>query len=152
MPSEARQKKIMEKLNRAQKCSILGPQNLGSGGPGPLGPPWIRTWIKYLHQYLLESVRFQEHAPLQTNFFLNFMGFLEVSSVCAPLWKILQLHLLSSIRLEILIFNSWNLGGTNIMKLIPEIKKNRSCPPSQENPGSPTVTEDNSIQAGVPNM
>ena len=26
----------MEKLNRAQKCSILGPQNLGSrGGPGP---------------------------------------------------------------------------------------------------------------------
>ena len=45
MPSEARQKKIMEKLNRAQKCSILEPQNLGSGGgPGPLGPPWIRTW------------------------------------------------------------------------------------------------------------
>ena len=28
-------KKIMEKLNRAQKCSILGP----SGGPGPPGPP-----------------------------------------------------------------------------------------------------------------
>ena len=25
-------KKIMEKLNRAQKCSILGPQNLGSRG------------------------------------------------------------------------------------------------------------------------
>ena len=47
MPSEARQKKIMEKLNRAQKCSILGPQNLGSrGGPGPPGPPpWIRTWV-----------------------------------------------------------------------------------------------------------
>ena len=45
MPSEARQKKIREKLNRAQKCSILGPQNLGSGGgPGPPGPPpWIRT-------------------------------------------------------------------------------------------------------------
>ena len=39
MPNEARQKKIMEKLNRAQKCSILGPQNLGSGGPGPPGPP-----------------------------------------------------------------------------------------------------------------
>ena len=41
MPSKARQKKIMEKLNRAQKCSILGPQNLGSrgGGPGPPGPP-----------------------------------------------------------------------------------------------------------------
>ena len=37
MPSEARQKKIMEKLNRAQKCSILGPQNLGSRGAGPPG-------------------------------------------------------------------------------------------------------------------
>ena len=37
MLSEARQKKIMEKLNRAQKCSILGPQNLGSGAPAP--PP-----------------------------------------------------------------------------------------------------------------
>ena len=40
MPSESRQKKIMEKLNRAQKCSILGPQNLGSReGPGPPGTP-----------------------------------------------------------------------------------------------------------------
>ena len=30
----------MEKLNRVQKCSILGPQNLGSrGGPGPRAPP-----------------------------------------------------------------------------------------------------------------
>ena len=39
-------KKIMEKLNRAQKCSILGPQNLGSGGGAraPGAPPWIRTW------------------------------------------------------------------------------------------------------------
>ena len=33
-------KEIVKKLNRAQKCSILGPQNLGSGGgPGPRGPP-----------------------------------------------------------------------------------------------------------------
>ena len=39
MPSEARQKKIMEKLNRAQKCSILGPQNLGSGGARAPGAP-----------------------------------------------------------------------------------------------------------------
>ena len=46
MPSEARQKKIMEKLNRAKKCSILGPQNLGSGGArAPGAPPWIRTCI-----------------------------------------------------------------------------------------------------------
>ena len=45
MPSEAREKKIVEKLNRAQKCSILGPQNLGSGGGAraPGAPPWIRT-------------------------------------------------------------------------------------------------------------
>ena len=41
MPSKMRQKKIMEKLNRAQKCSILGPQNLGSGGGAraPGAPP-----------------------------------------------------------------------------------------------------------------
>ena len=52
MPSEARQKKIMsqkkKKENRAQRCSILGPQNLGSrGGPGPRGPPWIRAWKQW---------------------------------------------------------------------------------------------------------
>ena len=41
MLSEARQKKIMEKLNRAQKCSILGPQNLGSGGAPPGSAPDI---------------------------------------------------------------------------------------------------------------
>ena len=35
MPSKARQKKIMGKLNMAQKCSIWGPQNLESRG----GPP-----------------------------------------------------------------------------------------------------------------
>ena len=28
-------KKYKNKLNRAPKCSILGPQNLGWGGPGP---------------------------------------------------------------------------------------------------------------------
>ena len=39
MPSEAKQKKIMEKLNRAQKCSILGPQNLGSRGARAPGAP-----------------------------------------------------------------------------------------------------------------
>ena len=39
MLSEVRQKKIMEKLNRAQKCSILGPQNLGSGGSWAPRPP-----------------------------------------------------------------------------------------------------------------
>ena len=41
-PSEA--KKKTEQLKEGLKSSILGPQNLGSGGrPGPLGPPpWIR--------------------------------------------------------------------------------------------------------------
>ena len=40
MPSEARQKKIMEKLNRAQKSLILEPQNLGSrGGARAPGAP-----------------------------------------------------------------------------------------------------------------
>ena len=38
----------MEKLNRAQKCSIFGPQNLGSRvGAGPPGPPWIRTCQRF---------------------------------------------------------------------------------------------------------
>ena len=32
----------MEKLNRAQKCSILGPQNLGSGGAPPGSAPVSR--------------------------------------------------------------------------------------------------------------
>ena len=39
MLSKVRQKKIIEKLNRAQKCSNLGPQNLGSRGARPPGPP-----------------------------------------------------------------------------------------------------------------
>ena len=40
MPSEARLKKNTEQLKEGLKSSILGPQNLGSGGgPGPLGPP-----------------------------------------------------------------------------------------------------------------
>ena len=32
-------KKNTEKLKEGLKSSILGPQNLRSGGPGPLGPP-----------------------------------------------------------------------------------------------------------------
>ena len=39
--SEAK-KKNTEQLKEGLKSSILGPQNLGSGGPRPLGPPWIR--------------------------------------------------------------------------------------------------------------
>ena len=48
MPSEARQKKIMEKLNRAQKCSILGPQNLGSGGARAPGAPPLDPHLQFL--------------------------------------------------------------------------------------------------------
>ena len=36
--SEAKKKKT-EQLKEDLKSSILGPQNLGSGGAGPLGPP-----------------------------------------------------------------------------------------------------------------
>ena len=36
--SEAK-KKQTEQLKEGLKSSILGPQNLGSGGAGPLGPP-----------------------------------------------------------------------------------------------------------------
>ena len=39
MPSEARQKN-MEKIDRAQKFSILGPQNLGSGSKDVTGVPY----------------------------------------------------------------------------------------------------------------
>ena len=39
----------MEKLDRAQKCSILGPQNMGLEGLGPLAPnPQIRAWTRIL--------------------------------------------------------------------------------------------------------
>ena len=65
MLSEARQKKIMEKLNRAQKCSILGPQNLGSGGgPGPRGPP-LDPHLEYLfsksHKHLARLQKQKGH-------------------------------------------------------------------------------------------
>ena len=45
----------MEKLNRAQKCSILGLQNLGSGGaraPGPPPDPRLLALISFVvHEY-----------------------------------------------------------------------------------------------------
>ena len=49
----------MEKLNRAQKCSILGPQNLGSGGGlGPQGPPGSApAYIaRNIHKYFDQNV------------------------------------------------------------------------------------------------
>ena len=63
MSSEVRQKKIMEKLNRARKCSILGPQNLGSGGaraPGaPPDPHLFQNRSSWgTNDYLLHDVQF----------------------------------------------------------------------------------------------
>ena len=37
--------KNTEKLNRAQKCLILGPQNLGSRGIRPPTPPGSTTFL-----------------------------------------------------------------------------------------------------------
>ena len=62
MLSEARQKKIREKLNRAQKCSILGPQNLGSGGGlGPRAPPGSAPEknMTMMHFHRSETIRRQ---------------------------------------------------------------------------------------------
>ena len=61
----------MEKLNRAQKCSILGPQNLGSrGGPGPRGPPGsapatyvAQTKNEQKKQNKTKNNRFASNAP-----------------------------------------------------------------------------------------
>ena len=41
MLSEARQKKIMENLDRAQNAQFQGLRTWGQGGAGPLGTPWI---------------------------------------------------------------------------------------------------------------
>ena len=40
-------KKNMEKLDRAQKCSILGPQNLRSGSLGPWGSLDLHLQIEW---------------------------------------------------------------------------------------------------------
>ena len=50
----------MDKLNRAQKCSILGPQNLGSsGGPGlhPTGTAPARIMCSRIMCSELKSAR-----------------------------------------------------------------------------------------------
>ena len=48
----------MEKLNRAAKCSILGPQNLGSGGgPGPPGPPPGSAAVSHEYSPAMTSAR-----------------------------------------------------------------------------------------------
>ena len=50
----------MEKLNRAAKCSILGPQNLGSGGgPGPPGPPLDPRLLVYLRKSIKTQMKDQ---------------------------------------------------------------------------------------------
>ena len=47
----------MEKLNRAQKCTTLGPQNLGSrGGLGP-GPPGSAPVLAQIQEFLVLKER-----------------------------------------------------------------------------------------------
>ena len=50
MSTKVRLKTIMEKLDRAQKCSILGPQNLGSGHT-----TWILGLLRSLGKVLGEK-------------------------------------------------------------------------------------------------
>ena len=54
MLSKARQKEIMEKIDRAQKFSILGPQNLGGWVPIPPESATVNH-LKYIyiHIYLI---------------------------------------------------------------------------------------------------
>ena len=55
----------MEKLNRAQKCSILEPQNLGSRGARAPAPPWIRTCsVLYLFTNSVNSNSAQVHTAM----------------------------------------------------------------------------------------
>ena len=68
MPSKARQKKIMEKLNRAQKCSILGPQNLGSrGGASEYIIDASEFWWKMLQSIVLKNIKIINSYILENN-------------------------------------------------------------------------------------
>ena len=69
-------KKIMEKLNRAQKCSILGPQNLGSGGaraPGapPGSAPAVCPSVCLSVCSSVQAITF-EPLHIETSFFVSF--------------------------------------------------------------------------------
>ena len=67
MPSKARQKKIIEKLNRAQKCSILGPQNRAPGAPLD---PHLFQLIK--RSYVIHVILpVAEHQPAQACYGIN---------------------------------------------------------------------------------
>ena len=57
----------MEKLNRAQKCSILGPQNLGSGGgPGPRAPP-LDPHLKLMNSFCFKNQSMFLHYHVMIN-------------------------------------------------------------------------------------
>ena len=68
MPSEARQNKIMEKLNRAQKCSILGPQNLGLGGARAPGAPPGSAPVSILNTPIYSEEDGEQSAQLVKDF------------------------------------------------------------------------------------
>ena len=61
----------MEKLNRAAKCSILGPQNLGSGGggPGPPGPP-LDPRLPEFTEFIESSAPFRKNSIVGIYLFL----------------------------------------------------------------------------------
>ena len=70
----------MEKLNRAAKCSILRPQNLGSrGGPGPRGPSGSAA-VSQLPQLDNSNIHLSHH--------LFYSCFVESDVVCELLWFI----------------------------------------------------------------
>ena len=71
MPSETRQKKIIEKLNRAQKCSILGPQALRSRGAGPLGPPGSAPVFRWNIDMCIMNYELLEHHLFNTLYTLH---------------------------------------------------------------------------------
>ena len=50
----------MEKLNRAQKCSILGPQNLGSGGAWAPRAPLDPHLLNELAQLDQENIKMMD--------------------------------------------------------------------------------------------
>ena len=48
-----------EKLKRALESSILGPQNVGSGGPGPT-PGFATVVISHFEEYIICDIRHEQ--------------------------------------------------------------------------------------------
>ena len=76
MLSEVRQKKLW-KIKWGPKSSILGPQNLGSGGT-QVQAPWIRTWLLLNWRTNLNLL----HPECPHVFFLTLYGFMCPIPLC----------------------------------------------------------------------